>query len=284
MTDQIQRFIFEHADVRGEIVRLDESFKQAVEKHAYTPAVRRWLGDFLSAAVLLSQTIKFEGTLILQARSEGEVPLIMAEASSNGQTRAIAKEADEAFSDDFRTAFKEGYLSITIDPVKGKRYQGIVALDGGSLAECLEQYFTQSEQLSTRIQLACDGQIAGGFLLQELPAGEIKDADERVNYWQHVTHLANTLSEQELLSLEFETLLHRLYHEETVQLFVPTEIRFQCSCSEQRTMAAIRVLGREDAEQLIAERGEISIQCEFCHHDYRFGADSLNKIFDVSIH
>ncbi|MGK0441069.1 MAG: molecular chaperone Hsp33 [Pseudohongiellaceae bacterium] len=284
MTDQIQRFIFDNADVRGEIIRLEKSYQEALNKHHYTAPVAALLGDFLCAAALLSQTIKFEGTLILQARSEGEIPIIMAEATSAGNLRGIARDADSAVSEDFQTLLKNGQLSITIDPVKGQRYQGIVPLDGDNLAECIEHYFAQSEQLSTRIIFAGDGTRSAGMLLQELPVSPINADKDRAQLWEHLTHLINTLTPEELLTLEFETLLFRLYHDEQVRTFDATTLRFQCSCSEQRTINAINLMGRNEAEQLIEEMGAIAIQCEFCHHDYRFGSQDLDRIFQRPVH
>lgn len=284
MNDQIQRFIFDNADIRGELVYLETSYQETLSQHDYSEPVAKWLGDFLSAAVLLSQTIKFDGILTLQARSEGEIPLMMAEATSQGHVRAIARGADAATSDDFQTAFKNGYLSITIAPTKGKPYQGIVPLDGANLSECLEHYFAQSEQLATRIILASDSVKTAGLLLQELPAVEEGGDNERQQKWQHVTYLASTLKDEELLTLEFEPLLHRLYHQEELRLFNPSKLSFQCSCSEQRTMDVIRGLGREEAESIIEEQGDISIQCEFCHHKYRFAQASLAAIFKHRVH
>ncbi|WP_019528175.1 Hsp33 family molecular chaperone HslO [Dasania marina] len=284
MPDHIQRFIFDDADIRGELVQLEQSYQTTLSKHHYPAPVARLLGDFLSAAALLSQTIKFDGCLILQARSEGEVPLIMAEATSQGHVRGIAKEADAAVSEDFQTLLKNGQLSITIDPAKGQRYQGIVPLDGRNLAACLEHYFAQSEQLSTHIILAADGSKSAGMLLQELPVSAAHGAQDRSQQWQHVTQLANTLKPQELLNLDFNTLLHRLYHQEQVRVFDPSTLKFQCSCSEQRTEKAIYALGRSESEALIAEAGEIAIRCEFCHHDYRFGSKDLSRIFKTPLH
>lgn len=284
MPDTMQRFIFDDTDVRGELVQLQQSYQQALDKHDYTAPVARLLGDFLSAAALLSATLKFDGTLTLQARSEGQVPLIMAEATSTGKLRGIARDAEDASSEDFQTLLSNGKLAITITPAKGQRYQGIVPLDGANLAECLEHYFQQSEQLATRLWFASDQQRSTGMLLQELPASEAIDADTRVEQWQHLTHLAQTITEQELLGLDTETLLHRLYHQEQVRLFEPSELSFQCSCSEQRTANAVKAIGQQEAEAIIEEQGAISIHCEFCHHHYRFDSDSIKVIFSPQIH
>lgn len=284
MTDQSQRFIFDDTDIRGELVRLEESFQQVLSQHDYPAPVVNLLGEFMAAAALLSSTIKFEGTLILQARStDGEIPLIMAEASSQHTIRAIARSAEKASSDDFQKLLKNGQLAITIDPSKGKSYQGIVPLEGDSFARCLEQYFEQSEQLSTRIWLACDGNSATGMLLQELPASEQSLSDREAS-WQHASHLASTLSREELLELAFEELLHRLYHQDPLRLFDAKSWRFECSCSRDKTINALLTLGKDELEQALLEDDQIMITCEFCHQHYRFNDDDIKAIVDQPIH
>lgn len=284
MTDLLQRFIFDHTDIRGEISRLEQSYQQALAGHRYPEPVARLLGEFLAAAALLSATLKFEGTLTLQARSEGQIPLIMAEASSEHTLRGIAKQADAADSDDFHTLLDKGTLCIIIEPKQGKRYQGIVALEGDNLAQCLENYFRQSEQLSTRIWLTCNSQQAAGMMLQELPASAATTPDSRARQWEHMTQLAATLTDQELLGLDFQQLLYRLYHQEQVQVFEPATLAFQCSCSQSRTLNALRTLGQEELLSIIAEQGAIDIHCEFCHQHYRFVAADIQQAFHPTVH
>ena len=284
MTDQLQRFIFDNTDIRGEITRLDNSYQETISHHNYPEVVTHLLGEFLAAATLLSATLKFDGTLTLQARSEGEIPLIMAEASSDHKLRAIAREADTASSHDFTQLLANGQLIITIDPKQGQRYQGIVALEGNNLSECLEAYFLQSEQLSTRVWLASNGQQAVGMMLQELPASEAITAEQRQQHWQHITKLAETLTAEELLSLPFDELLYRLYHQEQVRLFEPDIMAFQCSCSETRTLNALRTLGKEELDRILAETGTIDINCEFCHQHYRFDRAAISDLFDTTLH
>ncbi len=284
MTDQLQRFIFDNTDIRGEITRLDQSYRDTVSNHNYPEVVTHLLGEFMAAATLLSATLKFEGTLTLQARSEGEIPLIMAEASSDHKLRAIAREADAASSHEFTRLLTNGQLIITVDPKKGQRYQGIVALEGNNLSECLEAYFLQSEQLSTRVWLASDSQQAVGMMLQELPPSEAIEPAQRLEHWQHITKLAETLTAPELLSLPFDELLYRLYHQEQVQLFEPDDMTFQCSCSETRTLDALRTLGREELDSIIAEAGSIEVNCEFCHQHYTFDNAAIAQLFEPTLH
>ncbi len=284
MNDLLQRFIFDNTDIRGELSHLEQSYQEALSTHQYPEPVARLLGEFLAAAALLSATLKFEGTLTLQARSEGQIPLIMAEATSDHKLRAIAREAENANSTAFNTLLANGHLSITIDPKQGQRYQGIVALDGSSLAQCLEGYFQQSEQLSTRLWLCSDGQRAAGMMLQELPASQTTSPELREQNWQHVTQLAETLTEQELLSLAFDQLLHRLYHQEQLRLFEPDDLQFKCSCSRSRTLNALRALGQTELEHILSEQTTIEINCEFCHQHYQFNKKDIQGLFQQALH
>ena len=284
MTDQLQRFIFDNTDIRGEISRLEQSYQDCLAGHKYPKVIAHLLGELMAAAALLSASLKFEGTLTLQARSEGQVPLIMAEATSDHKLRAIAKDADGADSTDFKTLFTNGRLCITIDPANGQRYQGIVSLEGENLAQCLENYFYQSEQLSTRVWLTSDGKQAAGMMLQELPASQEINSEQRLEQWQHMTHLAETITEQELLSLDFQRLLYRLYHQEQVQVFDADALEFQCSCSQTRTLNALRTIGQKELMEIISEQGSIDINCEFCHQHYHFIEKDIDNLFNPQIH
>lgn len=276
-TDSLLRFIFDATDIRGEWVQLDQSYRDALVHHHYPPAVRRLTGEFLAAAALLGATLKFDGSIILQARSDGQIPLIMAEANSRQELRAIVHGAEHATSDSFQGLIGSGTLSITIDPAGGQRYQGIVPLDGETLADCLESYFRQSEQLPTRIWLATDGKRAGGLFLQELPG--TGPVEERAAQWQHLSTLAGTVQPQELLELSGPTLLHRLFHQEQLRLLRRDEVRFRCSCSRARTERMLVGLGRAELDQILAEQGEIAVNCEFCNQLYRFSPADVDALF-----
>lgn len=278
--DQSRRFLFEHADIRGETVQLDEAYRDILAIHQYPGGVGRLLGEFLSAAVLLSSNLKFEGKLILQARSEGQIPLLMVECDDTLQVRGIARGAGQATSDNFDLLLHNGQLAVTIDPSNGQRYQGIVPLLQGSLARSLDSYFEHSEQLKTRIWLAADGQRASGLLLQQLPAQLTVDDALRREQWDHVCALATTVKGAELLTLPSENLLHRLYHEDPVRLFEPIGVRFQCSCSRERTRNALSTLGATDILELLDEQGSITMECEFCNQGYRFERSDLAELLE----
>jgi molecular chaperone Hsp33 len=279
--DQIQSFLFDHTDVRGVLIGLDEAYTRVLRDHDYPAPLRRLLGEMLAAVSLLSSTLKFNGRLGLQARGEGPVTLMVAECNHQHGLRAVARWAGAMDADaDLATLLGRGHLAITIEPEQGPRYQGVVPLDQPQLASCLEGYFRQSEQLATRILLAADGERAAGLLLQALP---VKERDERYEEnWARIAHLGSTLSHQELLTLDNDTLLHRLYHEETVRLFEPQALHFACDCSRERTLSALRALGRHELEAVLAEQGMISLDCQFCNAHYRYDQADVEQLFSDS--
>ncbi|MEH6606626.1 MAG: Hsp33 family molecular chaperone HslO, partial [Pseudomonadales bacterium] len=237
------------------------------------------IGEFMAASTLLGATIKFDGSLTLQARSEGEIPLIMAEYNSNRTLRAIAQKAEAAQSSDFERLLGGGTLAITIQPKDGKRYQGIVPLNGANLAEALEYYFQQSEQLDTLLILAANGTRAAGILLQALPASKDIDSAARADRWQTAQQLINTVSPEDLLELDPLTLLYRLFHEDGVRVLEPTPIDFGCTCSSERVAGALYSIGREEALSIIEEQQEIEMHCEFCNSQYNFNRQDILSLF-----
>jgi len=281
-TDFTQRFIFDDSDTRGELVALERSYAEVLAKHPYPEPVAQLLGELMAAASLLVGTLKFDGLLILQARSEGPIPLLMIECSSEREIRGLARYNAEQIAVDATLAdlMPNGVLALTVDPTVGQRYQGIVDLDGETLSDCFTNYFVMSQQVGTRFKLFADGRRARGMLLQQLPADRLKDEEDRAASWQHLTALASTLSADELLSLDNETVLHRLYHEEQVRLFDGQPLRFQCSCSRERSGNALVSLGLEDAQALVAEQGgTVEIDCQFCNERYLFDAADIAQLF-----
>ena len=279
MSDFIQRFHFQDSPVRGEVVQLEQSVEAVLERHDYPERVRQLLGELMAASVLLASTLKFEGSLILQARGDGPLDTLMAECNHLGQVRAIA-QLGESWSDasatlPLRQLLGDGQLAITIDPEEGERYQGIVPLDGDLLAECIEHYFFQSEQLPTRLWLASADGLAGGMLLQVLP-GRDPGSDE--DAWPRLQQLTDTVRPEELLELPADELLYRLYHEETVELFPPLEVVFACSCSRERTEQVLISLGQEELYTLLEEQDRIAVSCQFCNQEYVFDTIDVEQM------
>jgi len=278
------RFIFEDTDIRGDFVRLDESYREILRVHNYPERVAELLGEFLIASVLLSGTIKYRGRFVLQIRSQGKIPLLMVEATHEKKIRGIARFAEEdtrpdiSADDDFSVLFAKGTLVVTVDPIDGEQYQSVVPLVGNSLEKCLSHYFAQSEQLETLVKLAANGVNAAGFLLQQLPVQQVPDKKSRVAQWDHHLILGQTVKPDELLSLEGQVLLQRLYGEETIRLMKTQDVVFQCSCSAQRTAGALVVLDPAELEGLFDDLGTISMHCEFCQTAYDFSRETLAEL------
>lgn len=280
--DVTQRFLFADCDVRGELVALERSYAEVLARYPYPPAVAVLLGELMAAAGLLQSTLKFDGLLILQARSTGPLSLLMVEYSSERELRGIARFDEQKLGaqSSLHELMPDGVLTLTVDPRQGQRYQGLVPLEGENLASCLSNYFASSEQLSTRFWLAADGTRARGLLLQALPADRVEDPQERENTWQHLTLLADTLRPEELLAVDNQTLLHRLYHEEDVQLFDSRALTFRCSCSRERSSRALLGLGEADVRLLLAEQPNgVEVDCQFCNQRYFFDAADVTQLF-----
>lgn len=278
-SDNSQRFIFEKTDIRGELVHLKSSYQSAGDNTTYPDCVRKLLGEALSAVVLLSSTIKFSGKLSLQLQGSGPITLIVVQADSDHNIRGIIKHQSIADELTFQQLIGDAKLVITIEPNKGKRYQGIVPLKGEKLSECLEHYFEQSEQLPTKIWLAADLDKTAGFLLQKLPKSKTTD---EAKSWEHITIIARTTTDEELLNLSNEDFLYRLFHGEEVRLFDPQSIQFQCSCSLERCKSSILSLGESEIGKIINEQGQIDITCEFCNSRYHLNQDDLMTLLKES--
>lgn len=282
--DQLTRFLFEGTDIRGEIITLEQSYQQILQNGDYPAPVQALLGQILAATGLLSATMKFDGIFTLQARGDGGLSLIMADCTRQHLLRGIARLLPGASptATGIRELLGEGYLAITVDPAQGERYQGIVPLEGETLAGCLENYFSQSEQLPTRLWLYADGSRAGGLLIQALPR-QLQTPEERDRDWHHLTLLSDTLSQDEFLGTDAETLLMRLFHQESVRLFPGTDMAFACSCSRTRTGAMLVSLGEQELRSLIEEKGSVEVQCEFCHQQYHFDSGQIDALFNGAV-
>jgi molecular chaperone Hsp33 len=282
--DLMHRFLFDNTDIRGEVVTLADSYRQVIENNQHLPDnVKLILGEFAAAVSLLSSSLKFDGLISLQIRGEGPLSLIVAECSHHRAVRGIAQTNPEASFDDLagtdlRQLVGKAVLAITIDPEKGKRYQGLVPVESGSLAECLQQYFAQSEQLPTHFWFAASAENVTGLMLQALPT-QLATVDDNQDHWQTVVQLANTVKDQELLTLDHAEVLYRLFNEENVRLFEPSAIHFECSCSSERSANSLIALGREEFENLLVEQTIINIDCQFCNQSYTFSGDDMAELF-----
>jgi molecular chaperone Hsp33 len=310
MQDELHKFLFEGLPVRGMLVRLGPAWREVQARHAqqgaYPAPVRTLLGEMAAAATLMQANIKFDGALILQVFGDGPVKLAVAEAQPDLSFRATAKVVgavdDAAQLAAMVNLHGKGRCAITLDPKDksggAQPYQGVVGLRGDAgeplqqLAEVLEHYMLQSEQLDTRLLLAADDQVAAGLLIQRLPVegeGNLERAQREdeigINEaFNRIAHLAATLTREELLTLDADTLLRRLFWEEDVRRFQPLSPRFACTCSRERVRGMLAGLGREEVEGIIAERGEVEVGCDFCGTQYRFDPVDVGDLFTPPIH
>ena len=278
--DVLRRFLFDGLAVRGEWLNISASWQAAKQHHQYPEAVMQLLGEALAAATLLSATIKFDGNLILQAQGDGALKSLVVQSTNNREIRGWARCDKTTVGESLAELLGSGRLVLTIEPTNGEPYQGIVPLAGASLAEAVEAYFSQSEQLKTRLWIFANKQQASALFIQELPAQQ----DEKIREdWQRIEALANTISEQELLSLSCEEVLHRLFNEEQVRLFVAEPISFKCRCSAEKVAATLLSLGRETIDKILAEQGEIIADCEFCSSKYHFDKVDIARVFSEAV-
>lgn len=284
-SDSLSNFLFENADVRGEIVHLDASWKKVLDRHEYPPVLRSLLGEMMAAAVLLIGTLKFKGKLTLQLKGDGPVTLGLVECTSDRLLRGLIHwhgDVDQCVG--LMTLLGKGVLAITLEQEpqgkkeKVERYQGIVEVMGDSLAQSLEHYLQNSEQLETRLWLAADAQAASGMLLQRMPTQQTENIVDE-DAWPRMVHLADTVKDAELLSLPANEIIHRLFHEEDVRLFSAVPVAFRCACSRERVQNTLRMLGEGEMKSVLLEQGSVSVDCEFCRQHYEFDAVDVAALF-----
>jgi molecular chaperone Hsp33 len=294
--DILQKFIFDNAAVRGELVEISNAWREIQSRHAYPKAVRALLGEMVAAAALLSANLKFNGSIVMQIHGDGLVKLLVVECDANLRLRATAKLSEGAdVPDDASVAqllnqHGRGRFVITLDPqdkVPGQQpYQGVVPLVGEDIATIIENYMLRSEQMDTKLWLAADENVARGLLLQKLPRnsaveGQVKQASEEedLETWTRAVMLGQTLKQQELLTADVETLLKRLFWEETIRVFDPLHPEFHCTCSREKVANMLRTLGQQEVEAALHDLGELGVNCDFCGKHYGFDAVDCAQLF-----
>jgi len=285
MSDTLQRFLFEHAAIRGEVVQLDAAWQAVLERHDYPSTVREPLGQLIAASVLLAATMKFNGSITLQVRGDGPINLLVVDCSPHHgddesgplyHVRGMATWTGEVPDGDLKSRFGNGSLVITIDPGPGsKRYQGIVELAGSSMADAIDDYLERSEQLPTRMWLVADERRAAGLLLQKMPTE--KEEDEEA--WNRVTTLAATITDEELQQLDLQEVIHRLFHEEDRRIFESQPVAFHCTCSSERVADTLRGMGHDEVMAIIESEGAVEVTCQFCNRLYRYDAVDAEQLF-----
>ncbi len=279
--DLLHRYLFEDYQVRGELVQVSNSFQAIINNHNYPAAIEKLVGELFVATSLLTATIKFKGNITVQLQGDGPVHLAAINGNDQQEIRGVARYNSEPKADaTLKEMIGKGHMVITITPDEGERYQGVVDLSGDTVAECLENYFDQSEQLSTRIILKTgqqeNGAVAGGILLQKLPSAEANHEEDFI----HVATLAKTIKAEELFNLDAETVLYRLFNQEKVRLYEPQAISFNCGCSRERCVQALITVEKRELLKIIEEKGQIDMNCEYCRTPYHFDAIDIESIFN----
>ena len=280
--NQRTRFIFDQMPIRGLHVQAQEVWQHIVARKNYPVAIRRALGELLAAGALLSSNLKIDGTLIVQVQGRGILKMLVVEATSEHTLRATARwDETAAIADDSdltQLLGDDGVFVLTVQPKNSEPWQGVVPLEGSSIAEMLMNYMARSEQLETRIMLAADDQQIGGLLLQRLPE-ETQDDDA----WQHICTLADTLTAAELLNLDAQNVLYRLFHETPPRVFPAENLEFACTCSRGKVSDMLLLLGGEEVGSVVAQEGSITVDCDFCHEQYTFDEQDVHALFGMDI-
>jgi molecular chaperone Hsp33 len=296
--DSLHRFMFEHYPIRGHLVHLDASWRALIEHREYPDAIRTTLGEAVVASLLLAATIKFEGVLSLQLQGAGPVHLLLAQCTGGLGVRGLARYREDDISGTAAGGIADligaGNLTVTVESDDGsQRYQGIVPITGERLADSLQIYFENSEQLPTRLWLYADEKGAAGMLLQRLPdegmrgtAGAgvpVADLAAVDDAWHRVQLIAATLTADELRTLADAQILHRLFNEDDVRLFEPAPVYFRCRCSRERVSGMLLGLGEAETRSILDERGEVEVRCDFCNRAYVFDAVDVAQLFNAGV-
>ena len=283
MSNQRTRFILDQLPLRGVHVNLEQVWQHIVGQKNYPAPVARAVGELVAAGALLAANLKFDGTFILQVQGTGVLKLLVAEATSEQTCRGTARFddsveiADDASLQDLMG--EQGQFVLTLQPRQGEMWQGIVGLQGTSIAQMLANYLAQSEQLDSDLILAADDKQAVGMMVQRLAGQDMARED-----WQYVESLLQTVNQDELLHTTVNTLLYRLFHEQEVRVFEPEHLEFACTCSHEKVGNMLLLLGGQEVGQILLEQGSVEIACDFCQQKYVFDEEDVKTLFgsDVS--
>lgn len=277
-TDTVQRFLFEHASIRGEIIHLSSAYKTITQQRAYPPMVKKLLGEAMLSCVLLSSSMKYEGEVSLQFHGDKRLPLLIVQCNDQLQVRAFASYQEEDTEVNYNDAFLNGKMVLNITPLnQTQTYQSIVPIHSALMGENLMHYFAQSEQVPSQVWLAVNDDCAAGMLLQLMPG---QNTLQREQFWEYAVHLGQTITADELFTLDNATILHRLYHETELRLYNPRQVQFHCRCNEDKMKQALTILGEADVQQLLLEQaGTVTVNCDFCNKSYAFDAIDVALLF-----
>jgi len=280
----VRRFVLERHPVRGHAVRLSHAWLELREHQDYPPAVQALLGEAVAAVVLLAATLKFDGTLTLQLQGKGLVNLLVVQCTNDFRIRGMARHEPVGDSAGFRSLAGDGQIVVTVEARdRASSYQGIVPIIGNSLAECLEGYFIQSEQLPTRVVLAASAGVVAGMLLQRIPGEGGKasvDPAALEAAWMKADHALLDLTPVAVLADDIEQRLVRMFGDDEVRVFSGHPVTHECRCSRERVASVLKSLGVDEVRSVIAEQGNVTVTCEFCQRPYKFDPIDVESLFN----
>ena len=296
-TDTLYRFLFANAPVKGELVQLPHTWRtitHTAKKRAYPAVVTEILGQMTAACTLLSANLKFDGSMIMQIHGDGPIQLLVVECRSDLTIRATAKVAENANIDapmDLQTLLNQNgnaRFAITLDPNErqpGQQpYQGIVPLHGETIAEILMHYMSASEQLDTHIELAANSHSCAGILLQKLPLhGGVQNESQNLHVWDELRSIVKTVGADELLNTDADTLMHRLFWQYPLEHSTEQNVQFGCTCSPQKVTDMLKMLGEDEALDMLSEQNHVEVSCDFCGQTYELTAEQVRALFDPNV-
>ncbi|MEX2496187.1 MAG: Hsp33 family molecular chaperone HslO [Woeseia sp.] len=276
INDIVMPFVFEAMPVRGAIIQLQKSWRRMLLGHNYEQPVMQTLGQSAAASALIAQSLKFEGSITLQINGEGPPAMLVMQCTSELELRGMASAAHLEDEVAFADLVQKARCAITVDAGATERpYQGIVEVSGESLADSIEGYYARSAQIPTHLQLVSDSNCCGGILLQQLPGKKRPVADD----WRRLGLLAATLRVDDLAHGVAPGLLGRLFAEDDLRVFRARAAQFRCRCSRRRTEDVLRLLGEQEAKDILAERGSVEVTCEYCGRRRTFDSIDISHIF-----
>jgi len=296
-TDTLYRFLFANAPVKGELVQLPHTWHtitHTAKKRAYPAVVTEILGQMTAACTLLSANLKFDGSMIMQIHGDGPIQLLVVECRSDLTIRATAKVAENANIDaqmDLQTLLNQNgnaRFAITLDPNErqpGQQpYQGIVPLHGETIAEILMHYMSASEQLDTHIELAANSHSCAGVLLQKLALhGGVQSESQNLHVWDELCSIVKTVGSEELLNTDADTLMHRLFWQYPLEHSTEQNVQFGCTCSPQKVTDMLKMLGEDEASDMLSEQNHVEVSCDFCGQAYELTAEQVRALFDPNV-
>lgn len=277
MNDSIQRFLFKELNIRGQHLNIDQAWQKMIEDRHYPDSLIQVLGELTAVAIMLANGMKHAGKVSIQVQGSGPVNLLVVQVSHTFDLRGVAKTNQTLTHESGLNALLgDGQILVTLENSQtGHFFQSYVPREADTISDCFEAFLSQSEQLPSKLWLAANDQGIGGVLIQKMPTTDDQDEDG----WERITHLSHTVTKAELLECDALTLLHRLFHEETIELYSPETVQYDCPQDQQAVETMLKSLGEEDVRKILEEQGQVVIHNEMCNLHLKFDESDINRIF-----